>query len=454
MNREDKVDLLVAQSIAAIRDGRLFSLPPLRVLSTNQVRWDSNIRKCALASARTARSATATITVDGVVGDRCSEEVGSITTDDLDSDPLSTNVRTEHDHLEYEYPVIDDFCQSDVCTIHNGELDGRLVAIKILIVPFNKGARALKDELWQAAMLLQVLEAVPGLVKFKGAQLTSTPRFLVLEICLCSIYDMMYRQITATGSLLSNIQDKNGAPVSILNASDDGHATEKVQKEKQDKIMPFTAIERVQCMRAVAETLLRLHSLDVPYNDLTAKNVMLACDGRFLLAEFGLSSIIRKHTARNGSNASTKDEGNVEENTSTGRCKEIYKAPELFTASESAGTKAADCYAFGALLNEVLETCSGRSPGRTAQGKLFSYHGDKEAEVDPSNSLCGLTEEASERIVILIDKCCQKNPADRPTMHAVLQTLVSIDQMIQKNIRFAIFQATVSPEDLLGEVRI
>ncbi|MEK8143877.1 serine/threonine-protein kinase [Streptomyces sp. M10(2022)] len=169
----------------------------------------------------------------------------------------------------------------------------------------------------------------------------------------------------------------------------DGHPLADLVSEEGQLPVPWVAAIGAQ----MADALAAAHAAGVVHRDLKPRNVMLTRGGAVKVLDFGIGRIV--------------DDPDGTKLTSTGVTVGTarYMAPEQFEGSLV--TQAADLYALGCMLHEML---LGNPPfmGNTA----FDFR-DKHVNQEPTPVRL-LRSDVSEALARLVDRLLAKNPADRP----------------------------------------
>jgi len=155
-----------------------------------------------------------------------------------------------------------------------------------------------------------------------------------------------------------------------------------VRDKLERKLDPYEAIDiTVQ----VLEGLAYLHEQGVAHKDLKPENLLLAGDGRVVIADFGIAN-----TGVHNTNVSGKPEGT-----------DAYRAPEQRTGP---GDQRSDMYSLGIILYELL----------TGQRPIPLY--------TPASERCSSPKELD----TFIEKCFSEKPHERPTANEALNILATI----------------------------
>ncbi|WJK34748.1 protein kinase [Solwaraspora sp. WMMA2065] len=167
----------------------------------------------------------------------------------------------------------------------------------------------------------------------------------------------------------------------------------------------------------IADGLAAAHAVNVVHRDLKPANVMLLRGGQVKVLDFGMSRIV--------------DDTDVSRLTSSGITLGTarYMAPEQFTSA--AVTRAADLYALGCVLFELL---SGVPPFDSSSAyELGEHHRN-----DPPPALRLLRSEVDTDLAQLVERLLAKDPAERP-----------VDAVTVRNelMRFAVGRVAVAGWD-------
>eukprot|EP01034_Spumella_vulgaris_P027698 gene27698-34461_t len=199
-----------------------------------------------------------------------------------------------HDQLEYDdQDERSKLGEGGFGSIIKGSYLGMQVAIKM--IKYAKITREMKDELRKEALTMQMLD-FPGVIHFYGAQLETAPRFIVMELAMCSLYDLLYNQ------------------------------------EKFAPRMNLSVHTRIRILADIALSVEYIHSLGIVHRDIKTHNILISSDFKPKITDFGLSK-----------SKSTSDASGY-------KGTPAYLAPEIYR--ESAYTKYSDIYAYSVLMNE------------------------------------------------------------------------------------------------------
>ncbi|KPJ67312.1 MAG: hypothetical protein AMJ43_05525 [Coxiella sp. DG_40] len=180
-------------------------------------------------------------------------------------------------------------------------------------------------------------------------------------------------------------------------------------KEVLDKNINITT--RVKYAMDVALALREMHENGVLHRDIKPENVFLTKDKNTAkLGDFGVSKIVRAGQQQTMIPIGTP----------------LYMAPELLSKNaREATTSASDVYSFGLLLYEVIT------------GKVPYNDYEKQYQIDLAKDKGILPEIPSycpQEITVLINKCCARNSAERPSMDQVYNSLNSYHEKHVANV--------------------
>ena len=160
---------------------------------------------------------------------------------------------------------------------------------------------------------------------------------------------------------------------------------------------------------SVAHTLAGLHAAYLVHRDVKPSNILIAVDGRPLIADFGLAVRQRE----------------VDSLTATGTTiigTPTYMAPEIMRGAHTTGG-AVDVYALGVMLFEWL---TGKLPGGADPSK-FMEMAVKRLRGYGAEDLAALDSVGSPRLRSLVTRMLSVDPNDRPSADAVASELRSMD---------------------------
>jgi len=167
---------------------------------------------------------------------------------------------------------------------------------------------------------------------------------------------------------------------------------------------------RLELLLNVALGLQYLHSCEVIHGDLKSLNIVVNGDGRALLVDFGLASVIRGQFSMSYSNPGR----------SCGT--QRWMAPEVLRSDETHLSKEADVYAFSMV---AIEIYTGKHPfseirnnEKVTQSVLHHNLRPDRPDID---CVLGLTDEVWE----IVKDCWRTDPELRPEMGAVVTRLRS-----------------------------
>jgi serine/threonine protein kinase len=201
------------------------------------------------------------------------------------------------------------------CIVFSGAYEGLQVAVKVFKVTSLDGSKFFK-EFESEAMLLSSLRS-PYIVNFYGVSLNYPRIGIVLELCKCSLADLIN--------------------------------TKQIQNESKQEIL-------YQICKGMAF----LHRKKIIFRDLKCDNVLVAQDRTMKLTDFGLAKLIGDQKKDLTSNVGTS----------------YYMAPEVL--NDTNYTNSCDVFSFGIVMFEVLtekmnpyEETSMQVQYKTASDPLF-----------------------------------------------------------------------------------
>lgn len=188
--------------------------------------------------------------------------------------------------------------------------------------------------------------------------------------------------------------------------------------------------EALRLAIGIASGIMHLHHHGVVHRDLKSSNVLRARDdGTPVLIDLGLSSfmpnynnsVVRSNNNINNNNpGSSNDDSTFKTKEVKGTC--LWMAPEMIRSCE--WSDRTDVYAFGLVLWEL---CTGRLPflddlerGDGRMQLMFRI-------ADGQRPKWPIPDSVPQPIKDLIFKCWAHNPADRPSINRVLETLQGAD---------------------------
>ncbi len=188
--------------------------------------------------------------------------------------------------------------------------------------------------------------------------------------------------------------EHDGQPFFTMEFAPGGSLADRLAADR-----PFTADEAAEWIRRLARAVHAAHEQRIVHRDLKPGNVLLRADGTPLLTDFGLAKLL---DAADGLTATDAILGTV-----------AYMAPEQAAGQAAAVGPAADTYALGAMLYELL--CGG--PPFQGDNRLDTLHQLRTREPErPSRRRRGVP--ADLEAVCL--KCLEKSPARRYASAAAL----------------------------------
>jgi len=163
---------------------------------------------------------------------------------------------------------------------------------------------------------------------------------------------------------------------------------------------------RAQALLEVADGLAYLHSQQLAHRDVKSVNVLLCADGHAKLADFGLMTRFSMEQHVRGEH--TLGVGTVR-----------YMAPEVLFGPYN---ETCDTFSFGMLMWEVIHVAKafGEMPALAASVRL--QMGERPQLASPA-ALCGQE--------VLMVRCWQHQPEQRPSMAEVLRVLQSLEPLPQ-----------------------
>ncbi len=177
-------------------------------------------------------------------------------------------------------------------------------------------------------------------------------------------------------------------------------------------------------LREVAAGLAYLHENGIIHRDIKPANILRDRSGRFLIADFGISTRMRDTLRRN----STRQ---MQLNDNAGTIP--YMAPELFSSMPKA-TAASDIWAFGASLYELI---MGELPF-CGQGGVMQKQGADVPVIPLAVSL---------KLKSVVSTCLAADPANRPAAKQLMKGLETVSTANQSTVfhRAAYSSAAGSP---------
>ncbi|KAJ7185676.1 kinase-like domain-containing protein [Mycena filopes] len=164
--------------------------------------------------------------------------------------------------------------------------------------------------------------------------------------------------------------------------------------------------DRVSLMLDIATGLEYLHGEHVVHGDLKGMNILVTPSRRACVADFGLSSIADAMTLKFTHSTASARGGTPR-----------YMAPELLSSTEPANHFESDVFAFACVCYEML---TGKPPyfniPRDVTVILMVPQGLRPTRPD--------TIRADDSLWLLLEKCWEAKPEDRPTVPQIIQHLV------------------------------
>jgi len=170
----------------------------------------------------------------------------------------------------------------------------------------------------------------------------------------------------------------------------------------------LTYMEILQLAHDVAEGLAYLHP-SVVHRDLKPQNILMDCEGRAKIADFGISRV--KDPTKSYITQVTNDAGTP-----------FYMAPELFNGTRV--DEKVDVYALGCILNEVYTR---RQPWRNS-----SHFFQIILKVAINGERPWMDPDCPEPLKRLITKCWHQDPHQRPSCADVMRLT---ELMMQEEVR-------------------
>jgi hypothetical protein len=263
--------------------------------------------------------------------------------------------------------------------VYRGTFKRKPVAIKVLKDNTAMAMNALKKE----AYAMQLLSSCKYMIGFYGVHIDNKPYYLVMELAACSLYDMLY----------------------------DDHCLHKLPQESLEN-HTLVLMKKLKVLYEIIQGISFLHTVKVIHRDIKPMNVMLSTgsDPIMKLSDFGSAKMKDIGASTNGLAKGTP----------------AYMAPEIILAEDPDKieyTEASDIYAFGILMNEVLdhskpfEGLKGiqiiRALDKGSRPKLYRSDEDLTATGD------GFVFE----LQLLIDRCWHENVNKRPAASSIAKKL-------------------------------
>lgn len=209
-----------------------------------------------------------------------------------------------------------------------------------------------------------------------------------------------YREAEAVARLqhanvihIHQIGEHQGLPFFAMEFAEGGNLADKLGGK------PLPAAQAAELVKTLALAVDHAHRRNVIHRDLKPANVLLSGDGRPLLADFGLAKLLDKDAglSRSGAVLGTAS----------------YLAPEQAEGKTREVGPAADVYALGAILYELL---AGRPPFKADTWQATIYCVIHDEPVRPSQ----LQPDVPLDLENICLRCLDKNPAQRYDRAAVL----------------------------------
>ncbi|MDQ3180143.1 MAG: SUMF1/EgtB/PvdO family nonheme iron enzyme [Acidobacteriota bacterium] len=212
----------------------------------------------------------------------------------------------------------------------------------------------------------------------------------------------LWRSVSGNENIIPFIEAKNydGQIVIVSEFADDGSLQDYLNKNGGK----IGILESESILQDILKGLEHLHNKGIGHFDLKPANILIK-DGKFCLADFGLSKIL------------------VTENTSKGAGTLSYSSPELFNRKRSLQS---DIWSVGVILQKML---TGRMPfeGDSEHSLMFSIIQDKPKP---------LPNEIPQLYQNLISKCLQKDTKDRfQSAGKMREALKSLKRFLAENTK-------------------
>jgi serine/threonine protein kinase len=231
--------------------------------------------------------------------------------------------------------------------------------------------------------------------------LETAPRFIVMELAMCSLYDLLYNQ------------------------------------ERFAPRLNLSVHLRIRILADIAMSLEYIHSLGIVHRDIKSHNILISSEFKPKITDFGLSR--SKSTVSDGQSVCA-DYNSSGAAGYTGT--PAYLAPEIYR--ESAYTKYSDIYAYSVLMNEVLrreapfshmspmdimicvaQNSGGADSPLTPSGINVTLNNgsNRPALFSSSDVEEGVDSSLVSEVQALVCKGWGDAPANRPQFHVIAKTL-------------------------------